>query len=424
MMSKFQIVIIGVFIVFIMIGVASFATYKSKGEKNQLPQIKVWGTVSESIIKALVEESGRSTGQTLSVDYTEMSEEEFSLQFVEALARGIGPDAVVLPQELLYKQENKLVYVPYTAFTERQFKDSFITQSEQFLSPQGIMAFPFTIDPMVMYWNRDIFANEGIATYPKTWDEIIALAPKLTKKSVNSNITQSIAGIGEYRNVTNAKELLASLFFQSGDRLVVREGNSVRVVLGDNANDSASVLTFYTNFSNPVKSVYSWNRSLPQSKNYFISGDSALYFGFASELSNIRAKNPNLNFDIAPFPQIKDAKNKVNFGRMNAFGIVANSQNQSTALFAITLLTGPELQQKLSSLTYLPSVRRDIIGRGTVDPYMSIFNNGALTSRGWIDLNPQNSNIIFQNMVESVISGRKTVFDAIRGASRELSASL
>ncbi len=45
---------------------------------------------------------------------------------------------------------------------------------------------------------------------------------------------------------------------------------------------------------------------MSDSKNMFLAGDLALYFGFASELDDLKNKNPNLNFDVTLFPQTGD----------------------------------------------------------------------------------------------------------------------
>ena len=35
-------------------------------------------------------------------------------------------------------------------------------------------------DPLVMYWNQDIFTSSGIAQPPKTWTEFLSIIPELS----------------------------------------------------------------------------------------------------------------------------------------------------------------------------------------------------------------------------------------------------
>lgn len=46
------------------------------------------------------------------------------------------------------------------------------------MTKDSIIAFPLTIDPLVMYWNRDILSNAGIVKPPAYWDEIYSIVKK------------------------------------------------------------------------------------------------------------------------------------------------------------------------------------------------------------------------------------------------------
>ena len=61
---------------------------------------------------------------------------------------------------------------------------------------------------------------------------------------------------------------------------------------------------------------------------------------------------------------------------------------------------------------------------GSTDPYMSIFLDSALISKGWLDTNAQKSNTVFTDLVESVTSGRSSLYNALSKASDELNLSL
>ena len=127
-------------------------------------------------------------------------------------------------------------------------------------------------------------------------------------------------------------------------------------------NESAqSALRFYTEFSNPAKTTYSWNRSLPSSKDVFIAGDLAMYFGFASELDDIEKKSPHLNFDIAPVPQAKDAIARMTYGNMQAITVLKSSKNPTTTFYAASFMTSPEFNFVFSTISALPPPRRDLL---------------------------------------------------------------
>ena len=106
--------------------------------------------------------------------------------------------------------------------SQAQFTDSFIDEGQIFLTPNGALALPFSIDPLVMYWNQDIFASAGLAKPPQYWNDFLNIAPKITSLDAGQSVAKSAVALGEWSNVTNAKAILSSLFMQAGDPIVAR----------------------------------------------------------------------------------------------------------------------------------------------------------------------------------------------------------
>ena len=99
----------------------------------------------------------------------------FDQTLIEALANGNGPDAIIIPQDSIVHYLDKIEPIPYQSFSQSAFKSAYITKAELFLGGNGVLAVPFSVDPLVMYWNRDLFANAGIAEPPQYWDEFLRL---------------------------------------------------------------------------------------------------------------------------------------------------------------------------------------------------------------------------------------------------------
>ncbi len=424
-MSKFQLVLTGIFAAFILIGVLVFAFSRSSGG-DEIARVTVWGTMSEGFFHDFLRDSGVSEDKTIEITYVEKKRETFDQEFVEALAVGAGPDLFFLPQDSILKHKDKIFSVPFNSYSERDFKETFAEEGELFLTKDGVVGFPFIIDPMVMYWNRDIFANASLSLPPKYWSEMYDLSSKITVKDNSFNISKSAVALGEYGNISNANELMSLLVMQAGSPITARntEGgieNLFAQRLDLPTMPALRALTFYTEFANPLKPFYSWNRSLPDSKSFFLSGDLALYFGFASELTDLQAKNPNLNFGIASMPQSKDYVRSITFGRVIALAIPKNSRNIASAFRVATVLTNAKSIAALSKVTSLPPVRRDLLAVKPSEQYASIFYDGAIQSRAWLAPEPARLNPIFKEMIESVTSGRTNVDQAIFRTSDQLS---
>jgi len=429
-MKLFQIIVIIVFAFFIIFGVLVFSgiiPFFDDAPEGVGGEVVLWGTLSGKLLATSLAELNTENEDVFSVRYVEKNESTFDNELVEALASGTGPDIILLPQDLIVRHENKVFPLPYSSFSARTFRDSYIEEGELYLRSDGILALPFSIDPLVMYWNRDIFGGAGIVSPPSEWDEFLTLAPNLTIKDEALNIRRSTIAFGDFSNIAHAKDILTMLIIQAGNPIVEVAGEK-RVALRDQRGfvvpPAHSALRFYTDFANPVKTIYSWNRSLANSRDMFASGDLAVYFGFASERAGIAAQSPRLNFDMTKVPQTRDAERKATFGKMTGVAVLKNSRNVQTAFFAAFALTGKPFIESFSLSSGLPPVRRDLLKsrKRDGDIFKETLYDSALISRGWFDPRPQETDAIFETMVRNVLSGRSTISSAVSQAHEEIAA--
>ena len=426
-MSTFKIVLTSIFAVSIVVGIALFAL--SKGSSGgQTANLLVWGTISPEVFDTAYKNSSIKTNKQIQITYIKKDSASFNADFVEALAVGTGPDIVILRDDYIYKNSNKLFTLPYTNYPQRNFKDTFIEGGEIFLAPDGVIALPFIVDPLVMYWNRDLFSNNLISSPPKYWDEIIPLIAKMTKKDSGGSILKATVALGEWGNVNNAKEIIAMLLLQAGTPITTRTTSGLQSVLNSSFNypiaPSQSAISFYTQFSNPTSPSYSWNRSLPTSISMFLSGNLGLYIGFASEIFSIQQKNSNLNFDVTLVPQIRDTNKKIVFGHIYSLSIVKQSKQIGGAYLALNALTEAVSIKALGTLTNLPPVRRDLLAISPTDAFRTVFYNSALLSHSWIDPDSNGSSNAFRVMIENITSGRVRISEALSNANSELTSEI
>ncbi len=425
-MKLFNVAVIGIFLALAVGAVIIFATFTSLN-KNSVGVVSVWGSLPQDTFESVLGDlqSGNSTYDNVS--YRFVPDTELIPDLVEAIAAGKGPDLVIFPAEYLLSQSDKLSSIPYSSISRRGFQDTFIQAGEVFLYDDGIKGIPFTVDPLVMYWNRTLFANAGIAQPPRYWDELSDMATRLTKSQENGTLTQNAVALGTWDNVGHAKAIFLTLARQLGNSVVVSDGKGAYVSVftegtaGGGVPPVDSAVRFYTDFSDPVKPVYSWNRSAIQSRNAFLAGSLAVYFGSVSELSGMREANPNLNFDVAPVPAIRGNGSGV-AATLTGLSIPRGSSNPRGALMVAQALTSANAQKSLRSLISLPSVRRDGVEYAPNDPYGSMFDSAALLSFAFLDPNPSATDSIFKRMVEGVSSGKLRVSEATSGASDELRA--
>ena len=423
-MSNVNIILMVVFIIAIILGVLIFAGIIPLGSSAPVGatgNVVLWGTVKRDLVTESIDAFNRAN-KTYRVIYVEKNRETLDTELTNALASGTGPDLFFLSNDLILKHSDKVFITPFATFPEKTFRDTYISEAELFLTydpiKPGILAWPITVDPLVMYYNRDMLEGAGVVKPPAIWDDFSALVKAITALGPSRNVLKSAVAFGEFANVNYAKDILASQLLQKGNPIITREGTELKSRLSDTfgaqVSPASSIFNYYSDFSNSTKDVYSWNRSLPNSLNAFIAGDLAVYFGYASELPNIQAKNPNLNFDVAKIPQTKGSSIKATFGRMNAIALSKASKNLSTAYTVIGQLTGADFSGKVATALNLPPVRRDLLITKPATPfYLAVFYDSALISRGWLDPSPKDTDLIFQSIIEDISSGRLPVDQAI-----------
>jgi len=390
-------------------------------------EVVMWGDILERDIRPVLDEFNKKHEKEFQVVYLERRKENFNNDLVEAIASGVGPDIILLPQELILKQENKIFPIPFDSFSLRGFRDMFVEIGELYVIPDGILGIPLLIDPFVMYWNRDILSSSGIAIPPKKWDELLVMAPRISKIANDTReVNQSAAALGEFSNISNAKAILSSLFLQTGDKISERkEDGSLLSVLGEfrsgGISAAESSIRFYTEFSNPLGRAYSWNRSLPEARRAFIGNTLAMYFGFASEFDDIVDGNSHLNFDVAKLPQIRGQAAEKTFATSIAAAVMKTSGNPTTSFRVVFAMLDKEFLLGLSEASGLVPSRRDmLLEEDSVDPYVGVFNSSSIIGRGWLDPDEEKTRQIFQNMTENITSGRQRENEAVNRARGDL----
>lgn len=424
MKFNFQIIVVAVFIVAAVFGVLVFSGAIPIGgsEEGSLGTVVLWGTVPASMIMRPLEDFNNAN-TLYQVTYVEKSAETFDRELLEALAADQGPDMFFLSDDLAYNYDNKIIKIPYTSYSPAAFKNIFAQAGEVFLTSEGIMAFPMSIDPLMLYYNRNMLDGEGIVQPPKDWEEFSLNVAKLTEKDDETKqISRSGAALGQYANVAHAKNILSALFMQAGNPIVAEQNGKKVSTLGEPVGiyDLPSILRFYTSFADPASPVYSWNRSFPISEDAFSNEDLAFYFGYASELPKLVNKNPNQNFFVTPLPQIKDAKAKITTAKVTGIAVSSGSTNLNGALEAASALASSDFAAQYALALGLPPARRDLLAQPPADQFSPIFYNSALIARAWLDPSPEDTENIFGSMVNSVLSNNLNEASAMKDADSKL----
>ena len=169
-MTNFQTIILGICGFAIIVGVAIFALIRPNGTVDTSPLV-IWGTMPQSTIDTVfgnLRDQGLIQNQQ-KITYVQKDQDTFATDLTTAVADNDAPDLIFLDQDQVLKSQNRLAELPFADYSARTFKDTFTQEGELFLSPTGVLAFPIATDPMVMYWNRSMFATASISQPPTYW---------------------------------------------------------------------------------------------------------------------------------------------------------------------------------------------------------------------------------------------------------------
>jgi ABC-type glycerol-3-phosphate transport system substrate-binding protein len=410
------------------------ATYKPAPDTS-IPTlggaVEIWGTLDDVAFYKVLDPIVEKNEVYKVIRYTEKDPATIDSEFLNALAEDRGPDLVLIPHEKLTSYRSKLQAVPYENFPERDFKNLYIDGAELFALSDGVYAYPIAIDPLVMYWNRNMLSAKNVISAPTTWEQIVnSIVPTFVVRDFSRNITTSPIAFGEYRNVKHAGDVLGMLMIQIGSNLVAEsESNTYKILINQSADRTQlpleEALTFYTNFAiaSPVNPLYSWNRAKPMDTDAFLSEDLVLYFGKGSEAKTLAAKNPNLNFDIAEVPQGATATIRRTYGTFYGLGLLKSARNKPGAFLAMQLIGGADFAKAYANALTMAPAHRTSLASGSSDTYGRIIFSSAIAARGWLTPAPSEVDSVFAQMVEDVLANRYKSAEAANDAVGRLSQS-
>lgn len=398
-------------------GVIALAMFQAGGDNSVSAPITIWGPAfAETAFKNVSNQMKEEMPSFENVTYVPKHHDTMYGDLLEAVATGASPDLVIIDSEYILPLQNKVVPISFETLSKSQFRDTYVEGAEIFMLSDATYAFPLVVDPLVLYWNRDLFANEAIAVVPKDWDTFVNLVPRLTKITGGSDITQSAVAFGEYDNVLHAKEILISLFMQTGISMVTSAGTkddergtfrSGLSVVGNIKKHPELAMKFYTSFSNPIKTVYSWNKTFERSREAFAANKVAMYGGFVSEEDILTEINPNLNFDMSVWPQSNNDHSSVTFGRFYGIATMRASQHPKVAMYVARVLSTQKNASIFSEIIGLPSVNRVVVSEtNEKDPFSDTKAKSAIIAKSWLEPAPRTEvETIFKNAINNVVAG-------------------
>jgi len=427
MLDKLNYIIIGVIaaiIIFVLLLVTGVIP-GLRSPDSQKYTLTVWGNFDNKDAFDKIISDYKKVNRNCVIKYIQKDYLEYEGDLVSALASGQGPDIFYIHNSWLPKHKKKIApmpqliegkekdfnyYIPYD-YQNKIFVD---VAAQDFIDDEKIYAIPLYVDTLAIFWNKDIFNKDGIPKPPQTWEEFIELVPKMTKLDEKENIVQSAVAMGGTSdNINRATDILSALMLQGGTEIVdvkrkkVVFQNSVRVGNKD-ISPGEQALQFYTDFSNPLKKVYTWNKDMHYSIDAFYEGKTAMMINYAYNISTIKQKASRLDFSVAPFPQPENIAVPITYPSYWGVTVAAATERQKEAWDFLMFMSQAENMKEYLKITKHPTARRDLITwQKAVNPELIVFLEQALTAKSWYQPDNLAVDQIFDDMLKLAIEGKE-----------------
>ncbi len=412
----------------------------------------------------------------VTINYTKLRYDEYEEKLIDAFAEDRGPDIFSIQNTWIRKYKNKIAPLPpsitmaypvqkgtikketvielrtkksltpkdiLNKFVDVVYNDVVIKETDEKTkkTEEKIYGLPLYVDTLAMFYNRDLLNNAGIVQPPLFWNkEFYKDVKRLTKQNNKGQIVQAGVALGGSDNIARASDILSVLMMQSGAIMMDEDRRVLFHLEQFDANNQAynpgkMALRFYTDFANPAKEVYTWNKNMEYSLDLFAQGKLAMMFGYSYMIPQIKAKAPKLNFSIAPLPQI-EGNDDVNFA--NYWVEVVSKkiltdpedikkgekyvkQKLDTAWDFLQFLTSEEQAKIYLEKTKRPTALRSLIEWQLDDQEISVFADQLLTAKSWYKGNePKAAENIMKEMIDEAVARQMELEDILNLGARKI----
>ena len=344
-----------------------------------------WGLWEASPVLDQVIKDFQTQNAGVIINYIQQSPQEYRERLQDALQKGqsstapnsiqIGPDVFRYHATWVPMLKNQLSALPSSVMSSTEFNQTFYPVAvKQLTTPNGIVGIPLMYEGLGLYYNKQIFQTANVLP-PTQWSDLEIVAKALTIRSKDKKISRAGVALGLTSNVDNFSDILGLLILQNG---------------GDPSRPSSKLVVdtvkYYTNF-NRVLGV--WDETLPNSTYAFATEKVAMMIAPSWRAFEVKAINPNLQFAIAPVPQLQGTN--VTWASYWVEGVSKTSKQQEMSWKFLKYLSSKEVLQKLynDAASKTPRLfgeiypRVDMASTLATDPYVGAFMSDAPKASSW-----------------------------------------
>lgn len=268
----------------------------------------------------------------ITIDFQDIPAEEIHDKLLTQVAGGTAPDVAYLDASNVgdFAGRKALVSLDsYLAKSKGVSADDYLPAFRDSASFQGSMyGLPFDGESTGLFYRTDLFEAAGIQGPPKTWDEFLDAAKKLTNKDKK-----------QYGFILFAPESAYYWYpwlWQAGGKLLSEDGKTIQF----NDETGKRAAEFYVGLKDYAPEDF-LNSNSYDGRVAFANGQVAMYVAGAWFAGTLRSEFPDINgkWAAAPLPEDKQCATTIAGDTLVIFD---QSKNKDAAWKWIEFLTAPQ----------------------------------------------------------------------------------
>ncbi|HEX5495124.1 MAG TPA: extracellular solute-binding protein [Mycobacteriales bacterium] len=392
----------------------------STGNSASKKTLTIWSMPGElpPKMRAALTEEFQNTHRNVKVNYEDQEWSGIQAKTITALGSNTPPDVIEFGNTYTASFADGLVDLSGKA--SGLGKSSWFTGMADSATVDGkTVAVPYLSGARVVLYRTDMFTQAGISTPPTTLAEFTADAGKLMAKFGANPKFSALYYPGQYWYGA------LPFIWDAGGDIATQSGGKWTGAL-----DSPQSIQGLTTLKNLVASF----SKAPKDKNEvnqfqtLADGTAAMVIDQAFQIPAILKANPKLApTDIATFPLPGVSGPAPVFAGGSNVGISAASKNQSLALDYVKLMTSPKYEKMMANEAGLLPNTTTLTTLGDSNPTLAV-NFAALKNSKFV---PSAANwgsvegkTIIPDMLENIFTGKRSVADAAKKASEEITTEL
>jgi multiple sugar transport system substrate-binding protein len=381
-------------------------------------KISVWGWWADRM-KLFQNAGDKFTAKlpNITVEVTSIDKDLWTKVYASVPA-GTGPTLQKMQTTNYFKMldQGLLIKLDEMTFPVDWLKSKFPTHAwdsyEYYVMPEGIQG-------AIFMYNKAMFTAAGLdpAAPPKSWDEYVAAAKKLTKKDASGKLTLEGISVDDWLPELN-------LLYQQGGNLVKRDGNTITA----NFN-TPEMETAWTFFYDAFKKDMIWDPNFPYFTDAIGTAKAAMCINESWGWGSVQSTYPDVFKDLAATaPPLPGGQLKQYYGRKNSvlgLASVVNRPAEETDAGRkfLEFLYKEDLDDQLaiSTISGLVPTHADNVVRKEVtdDPFLGLAAQLTAKEFDTVDIPDSFSKIFYDGMTMLTANGN-TVKEVMEFGQTEL----